>query len=190
MDNEVTSVSARAALQRLREGNTRFIHAEVARAEVSPGLRERLAAAQHPYAVVVSCSDSRVVPEHMFSAGLGELFVVRTAGNVVDDVVAGSVAYAVDHLGTRLVVVLGHTGCGAVGATLDGGHHGSADAVMSLIASAIGDERDALRACEANVHAGMSRLRDVPEIAHFAQVDGLLVVGAVYDTATGEVRWL
>lgn len=190
-ENTLAPVSAEKALSMLKEGNALHLKAAKNSGSVAPELRASLVEnGQHPYAVVVACADSRVVPEHMFSAGLGELFTIRVAGNVVGPTQAASVAYATGHLGTNLVVVLGHTHCGAVGAVLEGGAHGCVCAVTDAIAEAIGDERDAYAACVANVNAGVARLRDEPEIAELMEARGLQVVGAVHHTDTGEVEWL
>ena len=119
MTHGANNISADEALMRLREGNARYLQAENAAGDVSPALRRTtFEHGQHPYAIVLACSDSRVIPEAIFSAGIGELFVIRVAGNVVDNHQLGSIEYAEDHLGCNLVVVLGHTACGAVDAAL------------------------------------------------------------------------
>lgn len=113
-NNRLTALNA---LERLKEGNKIYINSEKGAGDVSP--QKRLFTSkngQNPYAVIVSCSDSRVIPECIFSAGIGDLFVIRVAGNVIDNHQLGSIEYAVGHLGCNLVVVLGYTMCGAVGA--------------------------------------------------------------------------
>src|SRR5215218_7417660 len=107
------------ALKAIMEGNARFVAAKAAYPHQTVEQRTSVAGGQHPIAVVLSCSDSRVPPELVFDQGLGDLFVVRVAGNVADDAVIASIEYAVEHLGPTLVVVLGHEKCGAVAATLD-----------------------------------------------------------------------
>ena len=139
---------------------------------------------QHPYAVVVCCSDSRVIPERIFHAGIGDLFVVRVAGNVIGRHALGSIAYATEHLGCRGVVVLGHTGCGAVEAALSGHAEGFIADLVDAIQEAIGTERDPLAACEANVRAGVGTVRRA------LNGEAVPVFGAIYDTASGAVRWL
>ena len=145
---------------------------------------------QHPYAIVVCCSDSRVIPEQIFDAGLGELFVIRVAGNVLDRHQLGSIEYAAGHLHCRLILMLGHTGCGAVGAALDRGGDGFIQYITDEILLAVGEERDPLVACEKNVRHGVEILRrefrEHPEIP----TEKLEIRGAVYDIASGEVRWL
>jgi len=139
---------------------------------------------QHPYAVIVCCSDSRVIPERIFHAGIGDLFVVRVAGNVIGRHALGSIAYAAEHLGCKAVIVLGHTGCGAVEAALAGHADGYLSDLVDAIKDAIGTERDPLAACEKNVRAGVGTIRR-------ALNDGSVTVsGAVYDTASGAVRLL
>ena len=112
--------TAEEALRRIMEGNERFVRGEARFPTVQKELLAELAKAQHPYATILGCSDSRVPPEWVFDAGLGELFVVRVAGNVLSPEVAGSLQYAALHLRTSLFVVLGHEGCGAVDAALAG----------------------------------------------------------------------
>ena len=111
------------ALKRLKEGNDRFVNNESKPVNISSERREQLKEGQHPYAVVVSCSDSRVTPTTVFNAGLGEIFDIRIAGNVVDDDALGSIEYGVEHTGAPLVVVMGHESCGAVTAAYDEVHN-------------------------------------------------------------------
>ena len=107
------------ALEKLKKGNQDYISALTNPASIELDLRKNLATnGQQPYAVILTCSDSRVAPEHIFSAGLGELFVIRTAGNVVGDFELGSIEYGVEHLGAPIIVVMGHNHCGAVEAAL------------------------------------------------------------------------
>ncbi len=197
---------AAEALERLREGNRRFV-ADARRRSTLPTRtrRSELAGGQEPFAVVLGCADSRVPAEIVFDQGLGDLFVVRVAGNVVAPSLVGSVEFAAERLGARLVVVLGHTGCGAVLATLEElerpGESRSPNlrsivdrirpAVEPLLGSArpVGD-RDALvgRAVRANVRASAEHLRHGSEIlGRLVERDGLLVVGAEYSLETGAV---
>ena len=152
-------------------------------------IRERLAReGQKPYAIVVCCSDSRVIPEHIFHADIGELFVIRVAGNVLDRHQLGSIEYAAEHLGSRLVVILGHTGCGAVAAALSGHADGFISGITDEIRSAIGTERDPDLACRKNVLYGVGTVRNA-FAGHPAFTD-TEVIGAVYDIAAGTVEWL
>ena len=125
-------VRAREALARLREGNRIYLEALDHKRDLSPDrIRELFENGQRPFATVITCADSRVVPEHIFMAGLGELFVIRVAGNVVGPMELASAVYACEHLHTRLLLVLGHTHCGAIKAALDG-EQGSVAAVTDL----------------------------------------------------------
>ena len=179
-----------ALIDRLRAGNARYLNAAVPCGDVSPALREQTAReGQTPYAIVICCSDSRVLPESIFSAGIGELFVIRVAGNVLDRHQLGSIEYAAAHLGCKLILVLGHTGCGAVSAALHGGGEGYISYLTDTILEAIGQERDPDEACRKNVLHGVETIRaafrEHPEIPS-ADLD---ILGAVYDIRTGLVRW-
>lgn len=137
-----------AALQRLLEGNKRFVKAHIThRALTIKETRKELAGGQTPYAVILSCSDSRVPPEIVFDETLGQLFVVRVAGNIVDPVVLGSIEYAVEHLGSALIMVLGHEGCGAVAAAYDatGKPEGNIGAVIEPILPAAQKAKDLMK---------------------------------------------
>jgi carbonic anhydrase len=183
----------------LIEGNLRFRTGRMRlRKEVDD--RMALVKGQHPAVIVLSCSDSRVPPERIFDAGLGELFVVRTAGHVVDQVALGSLEYAVEHLGSPVLLVLGHTKCGAVTAAVNGGNIESPNlrAVIDSIVPAIGDVRmrfegEALirAAVEANVEETAQRLvLESPLLREYASNKSVTILMAVYDLETGEVRRL
>src|SRR5438445_5189497 len=116
------SVSADAALAKLKEGNLRFATSEVSQSKPTAARRAETAQEQHPFAIILGCADSRTAPELIFDQNLGDLFVIRTAGNLVDDRALGSIEYGVEHVGARLIVVLGHTRCGAVTAALESDH--------------------------------------------------------------------
>ena len=143
---------------------------------------------QHPYAIVICCSDSRVIPEQIFSAGIGELFVIRIAGNVLDKHQLGSVEYAAAHLGVKLIVMLGHTGCGAISAALSGHADGYIADLTEEIRHAIGSERDPLLAAKRNVLHGTERIRR--EFQEHPEMRDVAIKGAVYDIGTGAVEWL
>ena len=178
-------------IDRLAAGNRRYMASAAAGGDVSPALRRRTASeGQHPYAIVIACSDSRVIPESIFSAGIGELFVIRVAGNVLDNHQLGSIEYAAAHLHCKLILVLGHTGCGAVSAALSGGGDGFIRYITDEILSAVGQERDPDAACCLNVaHAVEIIKREFSEHPEIPAED-LDILGAVYDITTGEVRWL
>jgi carbonic anhydrase len=181
----VENLSADEALRRLKKGNESFRRNLFYRGEVTAEKVREAAVGQHPYAAIVSCSDSRVIPEVVFSAGLGELFVVRTAGIVADGVnTLGSLEYAVGCLGCKLILVLGHTGCGAIAQALKGPIGGNGFGIVHEICSVIGDERDPMRMIEINVRNTMRRIE-----AGMGQTNGLRIVGGYYDLATGSVTF-
>jgi len=180
------------ALTALVEGNKRFTTGQVTHPNQSAARRHDVAAAQKPFAIIVGCADSRVPPELVFDQGLGEVFVVRAAGEVIDDVGLGSIEFAVAKLGARLIVVLGHERCGAVEAALKGGavpgHIGVVvDAIKPAISSASSAPGDPLdNAIRDNVRAVVARLRSSePVLAPMVRDGSLRVVGAVYDLDTG-----
>ena len=143
---------------------------------------------QHPYAIVICCSDSRVIPEQIFSASIGDLFVIRVAGNVLDNHQLGSIEYAAAHLGCGLIVVLGHTHCGAVDAALSGHAEGYISYITEDILEAVGSEKDPLKAARLNVLHGVRRIQE--EFAEHPEINAVTVRGALYDIETGSVEWL
>ncbi len=200
-------MTAQAALDKLKAGNQRFVQGEPnERLLNNPQRRRELVGQQKPFAVILGCADSRVPAEIIFSQGLGDLFVIRVAGNVADATNVGSVEYAVEQLGTRLVVVLGHSSCGAVQATLAELERPSEQlspnigAIVELIRPSVAPlletdlrhDRDALlqHAVRANIQASVTRLRQSSNILeNRIQHDGLLLVGAEYSLATGKVEF-
>lgn len=198
-------ISARDALKRLRDGNRRFISDVRSTDTLTNGTRRReLAAGQEPFAIILGCSDSRVPAEIVFDQGLGDLFVIRVAGNIVASSQVGSVEFAAARFGTRLVVVLGHSQCGAIQATLEelqqSTEHQSRNlrsivdrvrpSVEALLATELRHDRDALvrQAVRANIRASANHLRHGSDILEqLIQKDGLLVVGAEYSLETGVV---
>jgi carbonic anhydrase len=190
-------IPAAEALQRLLDGNRRYVSARLENAGELALQRAACAAEQNPIAVVLGCSDSRVPPSMIFDQGPGGLFTTRVAGNVADDAVLASIEYAVVQLQVPLVVVLGHTRCGAVGACLAGvpveGHLG---VLMSAICPAVEQARrmegDLLdNAIRANVAATVARVRSSgPLLAPRVAGGDLVVVGALYDLDTGAVEVL
>jgi carbonic anhydrase len=199
-------LSAREALELLREGNRRFVAERKSNERVGASRRNELTARQEPFAIVLGCSDSRVPAEIVFDQGLGDLFVIRVAGNVVAPSQVGSVEFAAERFGTRLVVVLGHSGCGAVQATIEQLTRPAEKqsrnlraivdrvrpAVEPLLATPLRDDPQALvrDAVRANVRAAASHLRHGSEILEqLIARDGLLVVGAEYSLETGVVEF-
>ena len=180
--------SAEVALERLKEGNRKYVTESFATLDISRAILKRFRDyGQHPYAIVITCSDSRVIPEMIFRAGIGDLFVIRLAGNVIDDHQLGSIEYAADHLGTGLVVVLGHTHCGAINAVLQGHSGEYIRYIAEDIQEAIGDEKDPYTACRKNVEHCCKTIERSIVIQKDEQKYGLRVVGAIYDIETGEV---
>ncbi len=186
MSSHVKGISAEEALAKLQQGNETYLNASVNPGDISPAIRKDTCEnGQFPYAVVITCSDSRVIPENIFSAGIGELFTIRVAGNVVSDYELGSVEYAADHLGSNLVVVLGHTNCGAVGAAIGGGAEGFIKKITDEIKTAIGEETDGYKASCLNVK---NSLQKIESSLHMA--DGVKVVGAIYHIEDGHVEFM
>jgi carbonic anhydrase len=199
-------ISPREALERLREGNRRFASDARSRDTItSQARRNELAAGQEPFAIILGCSDSRVPAEIVFDQGLGDLFVIRVAGNIVASQV-GSVEFAAARFGTRLVVVLGHSQCGAVLATLEELLRETANqsrnlrarvdrvrpSVEALLATDLRHDPDALvrHAVRANIRASANHLRHGSEVLEqLIQRDGLLVVDAEYSLETGLVEF-
>jgi carbonic anhydrase len=198
-------IAAREGLKRLQDGNRRFV-SDVRDRDLltSRKRRSEVATGQEPFAIVLGCSDSRVPAEIVFDQGLGDLFVIRVAGNIVAPSQVGSVEFAAERFGTRLVVVLGHSQCGAVLATLQELRRPTATqsrnlrsivdrvrpSVEALLATDLGTSPDALvrAAVRANVRASADHLRHGSEILEqLIRTDGLLVVGAEYSLETGVV---
>ena len=187
-------LSGYMALQELLAGNQRYISEQSRHPDESAYHREMIAKGQSPSVVVVGCSDSRVTPSIIFDQGLGFIFEIRSAGHVVDDVAMDSIEYAVGQLGTQLVMVLGHTGCGAVTLAMTGGQEDGelatlVDALGSLPADVGKDVRDPINAAvEINVHNVVEQIaEDGPLISRLVAENKVMVVGAVYDIVTGEV---
>jgi carbonic anhydrase len=195
-------VTADEALARLVAGNERFLRGEAHAGKPQLETLADLARGQQPFATILGCSDSRVPPEWVFDAGLGELFVVRVAGNVVSQEIAGSLQYAGDHLRTPLFVVLGHEGCGAVSAALQtknegAQHHSRIQRLVENMLPGLPDfdpqlapQAQLALAIERNVRWTMSRIANSPEgQAHLAE-GWMKIVGAVYEIESGRVRFL
>jgi carbonic anhydrase len=196
-------ISAKEALQRLRDGNGRFVGGERSVDTMIQARSIDFAARQEPLAVILGCSDSRVPVEVVFDQGFGDLFVIRVAGNIVAPSQIGSVEFAAERLGTRLVVVLGHTRCGAVQATLEDLQQTQPQSwnmssivsrirpsVEGLLATDLKHDHAALvtQAVRANVRASVNHLRHGSDVLeHLSRVDGLQIVGAEYSLDTGVV---
>jgi len=191
--------SAAEAQKLLEEGNQRYTSGQLLKQDLGAVKREQLATkGQKPFAVVVTCSDSRVPAELLFDQGLGDIFVVRVAGNVMDQVTLGSVEYGVEHLKTPLLVVMGHEKCGAVKATVDGGEApGSIGAIVEKIkpsvekAKAAGATGDALyeKAADENIKATIAEIEKSPIVEELVHEGHLKIVGAKYYLTSGEVKF-
>ena len=186
----ITQVSAQEALDRLKKGNEDFLSSHLNTGDISSKLVKHLfEEGQSPFAVVITCADSRVAPEHIFMTGLGELFVIRVAGNVIGPMEVASAVYAASHLHTRLILVMGHTHCGAIEAAMHGGDHGSVAAITDRIAEAIGNENDPYKASVKNVENSICDLKSNEELIDLMN-DGLSITGAIYHIHSGVVDFL
>lgn len=193
-----STVPPQQLLNRLMAGNKRFVNNQLPTPSSLTEKREELVETQAPFASILTCADSRVVPNFAFVQGLGDLFVERVAGNFPDDVVIGSIEYAVEHLGTRVIMVLGHQNCGAVKAVYSAietntplpAHLFSIQQAMAPgIADVVKAKGSMDEAVSANVRAAVANLKKSPPIISKGATDGsLLVVGAVYHLANGEVK--
>jgi len=192
-EHPAASVSADAALAKLKEGNLRFASSEVSRSKPTAARRAETAQEQHPFAIVLGCADSRTAPEIVFDQNIGDLFVVRTAGNLVDDHALGSIEYAVAHLGARLVVVLGHQRCGAVTAAL------ASDTAPGHVQSLVRDIQPAVKAAKGkdgnvtdiaiaeNARLMAAKIRNEASLGELAKE--VRIISGVYDLDTGKVEW-
>ena len=200
-------LTATEALARLQEGNHRFVANQTNPDAVDHARRAALAEGQEPFAIILGCSDSRVPAELVFDQGFGDLFVIRVAGNIVAPSQVGSVEFAASRFGTRLVIVLGHSGCGAITATLEEitGRATSQSrnlrsivnrirpSVETLLTARHYEDQDALirDAVRANVRASVNHLRHGSELLERLSLDdGLMVVGAEYSLESGLVTFL
>jgi len=186
-------------LAELKAGHARFLSGTPTRQHESKGWREKVSSAQHPKAVILGCADSRVPPELLFDQGFGDLFVIRIAGNVVEPEVAGSLEYAFEHTGSRLVVVMGHEDCGAVTAALN--DYTREDLAIQLLLKHIVPALHGLPAdlpqaervqagVYANVRQSVRELKSLPACAKAIAGGQLSIVGAVYNLHTGIIDWL
>ncbi len=190
------AVTPEQALQRLKAGNNRFAAEMSEKPNLSASRRQELVRGQAPIAAVLTCADSRVPPEHIFNQGLGDLFVVRVAGNIADPFQLGSLEYAVEHLHAPLIVLLGHTNCGAVDAALGKekppGNLGKVIGEIEVGRDLPGDKQSALAAAiKRNVQHQMRLLTErSPVIREHLEKKKIRIVSGVYQLATGKVEWL
>lgn len=189
-----STVSGDVTQQKLIVGNKRYVDARPSHPNQTPQHRKVVAKGQHPFAAILSCSDSRVPPEILFDQGLGDLFVIRLAGNILDDAALASLEYAVEHLGVKYIMVLGHERCGAVEAALKGGevpgHIGSlVKAIQPAVEKAKNQPGDLLdNAVRANITIVVQQLKSSePILEELVKKGDLTVVGARYDLDDGVV---
>jgi carbonic anhydrase len=194
---EGLAVSGEGARQKLIDGNKRYVEAQRSHPNQTAQRRTEVAKGQRPFAAIVSCSDSRVPPEIVFDQGLGDLFVVRLAGNILDEAAVGSLEYAVEHLGVTYILVLGHERCGAVEATVQGGEApGHIGRLVKAIQPAVDQVKnqpgDILEnAVRANVMMVVQQLKvSGPILEEFVRKGALTVEGARYDLDDGKVAVL
>ncbi len=195
-DEHAPGVSASESLQLLLDGNQRFIDGKMTHPNQMPARRIEIAKGQHPFAAILTCSDSRTAPEVLFDRGLGDIFVVRVAGNVADQVVIESLDYSVTHLGVRLLMILGHRSCGAVTAAVLG-HEEPSDVGPMLtelrpaVEATQGKSGDPVEnAIRENVELVMTKLSDSPELSSMVKSGDLKVIGGIYDLSTGKIEML
>jgi carbonic anhydrase len=195
---ETSTVSSDQALQMLVDGNERFVSGNATHPNQSSERLAEVVSGQHPFAIVVGCSDSRVPPEIVFDQGVGDLFVIRTAGQVLDDVAIASIEYAVEHLSVPLVVVLGHDSCGAVTAVVAGGEvPGHLGSLVEAIEPAVEEARDTVgedqllnQSIDNNILNIVEQIStSEPVLAEYVADGRLQVVGARYHLESGEVEF-
>ncbi|MGH4124642.1 MAG: carbonic anhydrase [Clostridium sp.] len=193
------NVVAADAENLLKEGNSRFVENKALGDDISTEKIKGLATnGQKPFAVIFSCSDSRVPPENIFDQGLGDLFVIRNAGNVVDDITLGSIEYGVEHAAAPLIVVLGHENCGAIKATIDGGEASpNISAILSKIKPSFDkvkgsttDKNELYENCaDENVKNSLAVIKSSPVINKLEKEKKVTVIGAKYHIETGKVTF-
>jgi len=196
------NLSVAEAKQRLEEGNQRYCADRLNHPRRDAERREAIADGQAPFATVLTCSDSRVPPELIFDKGLGDLFVVRVAGNIVGNAVLGSIEFASLHLGVNLTVVMGHASCGAVKATVANvdvtgpATHSHVDTLIEAIRPAVrnarasGDDDLAERSSQENARITAEQIRRSEPVMAGLCRHGVEILAAYYDLESGEVRWL
>ena len=185
-------VTAERALKELIDGNEKYVR-DIARQGMSSEERGGLVGGQEPYAIILSCADSRVVPEAIFDADIGEIFVIRVAGNIANKSSIGSIEYAVAHLGTKLIAVMGHENCGAVTAALAGGDNGpNINHLCDHITPAVeaSDSKEVNPVVKLNARLTAQELVNQSSIISEALNDGLKIVPAYYNLSNGKVDFL
>jgi carbonic anhydrase len=193
---QLSNPASQAALSKLLQGNERYVKGQLNHPNQSEGRRIEVAKGQAPFATVLGCADSRVSPEILFDQGLGDLFTVREAGNVTDDLILGNIEYGVEHLNTPLVLVLGHTHCGAAEAAAKGKIEGHIGAITKELQGAVAlarkDKGDLVdNIVRNNVKLVVEKLRQsTPILKDKVDKGAVQIVGAVYDIDSGKVTVL
>ena len=191
-DHPAASVSADAALAKLKEGNARYVNSKVSTGKPTAARRAETAQGQHPFAIILGCADSRTTPEIIFDQNIGDIFVDRNAGNLVDDHTLGTIEYGVEHLGVRLIVVMGHERCGAVQAAVAGGE------APGHITSIVRDIQPAVQAVKGKpgdqVHLAVAEnarlmAEEIRTKANVGEIKDVKVLPAIYDLDTGKVEF-
>ncbi|MCL2774244.1 MAG: carbonic anhydrase [Oscillospiraceae bacterium] len=178
------------ALRKLIAGNEIYLNSKNNPGNISSAIRyENSIHGQHPYSVILTCSDSRVPPEHIFSAGVGELFVIRTAGNVVGGFELGTIEYGLKYLGVPLILVMGHSQCGAVAAALDGNAEGYIEDVVHEIQLGLYGATDEVAAVYNNILNSRCRIMESSIIQKLISDGNISIVCALYDVKTGAVKF-
>ena len=195
---EGAGISSDEALKKLIAGNARFVEGKQAQKDLGSFRRTELTKGQHPFAAILSCSDSRVPPEEIFDQGLGDIFIVRVAGNVADPIELGSVEYAVEHLGVPLIFVLGHQSCGAVKATVEGGKpEGNINSIVEKIAPAVATAKAKVKdknkvLDEAILENTKNTVKTLTQksaiIKHLVDSKKVTIAAGIYNLATGKVE--
>ena len=180
-----------SALNRLMAGNKEYLIAKEGKGDISEEIRILTHEyGQKPYAIVIACSDSRVIPEKIFMVGIGEIFTIRVAGNVIGDFELGSIEYAAGHLGVKLIMVMGHSRCGAVDAAIHNAGHDSIIHITDEIRRAIGTETDPVCCEKMNIRHSMEQIKKSPLLQTSIKYGSLKIVGAYYHTRSGKVEIL
>ncbi len=194
-----SDITAEQALQKLMDGNARFVSGEVEHPNQDAERCNEVTSGQHPFAIIVSCSDSRIPPEIIFDQGVGDIFIIRTAGQVLDDAALGSIEYGAEHLGVPLVVVLGHDSCGAVKATVEGGEApGHIASLVEAIQPAVDEARNETSEDEVLDAAIDNNIENIvyqletsePILGELVEEGELTIVGARYHLDSREVEIL
>lgn len=191
MSHIVNNISALEAKERLVEGNRHYLTAHQNPGDISPEIRRHtFEEGQHPYAIVVCCSDSRVVPEDIFMTGIGEIFTIRVAGNIISKSQMGSIEYAADHLGCHLVLIMGHTACGAVDSAINSEPEGFTKFLTDEVKRMIGSEKDPYKASCINAKAGAKLVDLYLKPKERPEGMELVVLPCIYHTDSGEVEFI